>query len=130
MNHPGTNQKFRPYLTLAEMTEVIDSLKSTPNPNGRLIYYFQSFIDKIYVGKVSSTITTRPTMEQSLELEPLPQAKLDLREQRLQAYNKWLASPARCTIQELTRAQMYRYENDLMSEEEETQYELKLERGY
>lgn len=129
MNHPGTNQKFRPYLTLAEMTEVIDSLKSTPNPNGRLIYYFQSFIDKIYVGKVSSTITTRPTMEQSLGLDS-PPMKTDLRALRLQAYNKWKDHPTRCSLVELTRAQMYRYENDLMSAEEETQYELKLERGY
>lgn len=120
--------KYRPYLTSPELTEIISSLKSTGS-NLSLIQYLQSFQDKISVGKIAPQITTKPTLSDKLELSG-NMVSVDLVSSRLAAYNKWLSSPSKCSIQELARARMYRYENDLMSEAEEAEYESVLDKGY
>lgn len=122
-----TKKNYRPCFTVEELTEVTRCI-SVSSTNTKLIGYLRQFLSKIENEQVSAQYTTKPTLVEKLDLEP--SAKIDLVEQRKQAYNKWLVNPTKCSIQEHARAQMYRYENDLMSAEEESSYEQKLERGY
>jgi len=124
-----SKKNYRPYFSQEELTEVTRCV-SVSSTNTRLIGYLRLFLAKIENEQVSVQYTNAPSIEEKLGLEDSPPMKTDLRALRLQAYNKWLSSPASCSILEHTRAQMYRYENDLMSPEEETSYEQKLERGY
>lgn len=39
------------------------------------------------------------------------------------AYKKWSNNPSLCTSQEIADAQLYRYENDMMTPDEENEYE-------
>ena len=122
--------KFRPYLTSQELTLIINCLKQN-GTNPGLVHYLSSFQDKISIGKIAPNLVTKPSIQEKLELGLSPKESTDkLKEQRADAYNKWLTSPHKCSIQELARARMYRYENDLMSTEEETEYESTLDRGY
>jgi hypothetical protein len=124
-----TNTKFRPYLTLGELENCINALKET-NRNPALIRYLSSFQDKVSVGKIAPQLVTKPTISDKLGLSTSHSIGESLAEQRLNAYLKWKESPSKCSIQELARARMYRYENDLMSTEEEAEYELSIDRGY
>ena len=122
-------QKFRPYLTAQELDEIILALKSS-NGNRHLIYSLESFRDKIYLGITKPQITTAPTLAEKLELEPRLSSSAvtkDLATLKLHAYNKWLDNPAKCTIQELDRAMLYRFENDMLTPEEEASYIASME---
>ena len=121
--------KFRPYLTTSELDVVITSLRKT-NSSPILIHYLSGFRDKITVGLVSPNLITKPTLTDRLELSGSPKLAIDLVQSKQQAYEKWLVSSHTCSIQELARAQMYRYENDLMDDEEESDYESKIDKGY
>jgi hypothetical protein len=124
-----SKKNYRPYFSQEELTEVTRCV-SVASTNTRLIGYLRLFLAKIENEQVSVQYTNAPSIEEKLGLEDSPPAKQDLKAQRFQAYNKWLESPAKCSILEHARAQMYRYENDLMSPEEESSYEQKLDRGY
>lgn len=120
--------KFRPYLTTSELDVVIGSLRKT-NSSPILIHYLSGFRDKITVGLVSPNLITKPTLTDRLELSG-SKVTIDLVQSKQQAYEKWLVSSHTCSIQELARAQMYRYENDLMDAQEESEYEAKIDKGY
>lgn len=126
-------QKFRPYLSIPELREIVGALKQVSG-NLILISYLESQIYKASSGlnQAQYTPTPRPTIQTKLGFGESPAASLtvSLGELKTAAYNKWLSSPVSCTIQELARARMYRYENDLMSPEEESDYESALDRGY
>lgn len=117
-------QKFRPYLTPTELELIISSLAQT-NPASPLIKYLKGYQLKIDNGLLSPQITTSPTFAEKLELEPRLTSQAvqkDLATLKLHSYNKWLSDPAKCTIQELDRAMLYRFENDLMTSAEELSY--------
>ena len=120
--------KYRPYFTGPELAEVQRALKLV-SLNVELIRYLETFSLKIASGIQEPNITLKPTISERLGMsDRLP--SLNLSELKLAAYNKWLDSPQKCTPQEIARTLMFRYENDLMSEEEEREYESKIERGY
>jgi hypothetical protein len=119
--------KFRPYLTSQELTLILNCLKQNGSNPG-LVHYLSGFQDKITVGKIAPQLVTKPTISDKLGLST--SLTDNLTEQRHSAYLKWKESPSKCSIQELARARMYRYENDLMSTEEESEYELSIDRGY
>lgn len=121
--------KFRPYLTVSELETIISSLR-TNGENPGLIYYLSGFRDKITVGRMAPQLATKPTLTDKLELSSSSVSVQNLSEQRLRAYTKWITSPNLCSIQELARARMYRYENDMMTPEEESEYESTLDKGY
>lgn len=123
-----SKKNYRPYFTVEELTEVTRCV-ATSSSNTKLIGYLRLFLSKIENEQVSVQYTNAPTLVEKLDLDS-PPMKTDLKALRLSAYNKWLSNPASCSLVEHTRAQMYRYENDLMSPEEESDYEKKLETGY
>jgi hypothetical protein len=124
MNQMNKNQKFRPYFTASELTEVLRCV-SKESQNLQLISYLRIFQAKITNEAVSVQYTTKPSIEDSLELGEPKEPILDFKTQRELAYSKWARNPSSCSMQELARAQMYRYENDLMTAEEEIEYQRK-----
>ncbi len=120
--------KFRPYFTSAELSEIISALKSQPTPARMpLIRYLEGFAIEIERGIRSPNHVPTPNKRQafieSLELEPNTGAVISAEQSNLQAYNKWVDHPTRCTPQQIAKAMEYRYLNNLMSETEEREYE-------
>lgn len=117
----GSAQKFRPYFTAPELQEIISCLKSHPSTRRlQIAQYLEGFLLKINHGIVSVAHTTRPSIEQKLGFAPIP-APHNLTGEA--AYQKWLISPLTATPKEIEEAQNWRYLNDLMSPEEEKEYE-------
>jgi hypothetical protein len=119
------SHKFRPYLTPPELETIINSLKTTCS-NPHLIHYLEGFKGKIDLGITSPNLTLTPKvgMMERLGLnEPdLDSLTLTPIDKRLQAYNKWAKDPAKCSPKEIEFCHIYRFENDLMSPEEEQIY--------
>lgn len=119
--------KYRPYFTLEELEETIRCV-SISSQNLHLLHYLRSFRDKISLGKISPNLSlapARPSLIDSLELsEPKPGTKQSPSNETLRqaAYIKWSINPETCTITELALVQTYRFENDLMSPEEEAEF--------
>jgi hypothetical protein len=121
----SSNQKFRPYFTAAELQEIITCLKSHPTPRRLTIcQYLEGFVLKINHGIVSPAHTNNPSLEQKLGMvdpnQPIPVSHSLTGEA---AYNKWLLSPVSATPKEIAEAMDWRYLNDLMSPDEEAEYE-------
>lgn len=121
-------KKYRPYFSPEELTEIIQSLKSNSG-NLSLIKYLETFALKIDHGILEPNLTLQPTISDKLELNTVS-PKDYLKAKRLDAYNKWTNTPAKCTPHEIALSRMYRYENDLMCSEEEAEYEKHFETGY
>jgi hypothetical protein len=122
------NQKYRPYFTSLELTEIISALKSQPTPSRvALIRYLEGFALKISHGIISSAHTLEPSIAEKLELD---QSHIDavnsLQSKRFNAYKKWRDSPEKCSPPEIELVQVYRYENDLMDPKEESEFELSM----
>jgi hypothetical protein len=117
------SQKYRPYFTLPELGVLISSLEKTGD-SLPLLVYLRNFRDKISVGAVQSQITLAPSMASKLGLDDSPVGTNHQFARKL-AYKKWIENPSRLSVYELESAQAYRYENDLMSPEEEKEYETK-----
>ncbi len=125
MSTESSNQKFRPYFTAAELQEIINCLKSHPTPRRLTIcQYLESFLLKINHGIISPAHTTAPSLEQKLGFpdpnQPIPVSHNLTGEA---AYNKWFLDPKSATPKEIAEAMNWRYLNDLMSPEEEAEYE-------
>ena len=91
-------RKYRPYFTLAELSRIRDVL-STAEPTSALSRYISRYILDIESGFRSANHTSAPSLEHKLGF----------------------AEPEAPTTHEST--QQYRYENDLMSPQEEYEYE-------
>jgi hypothetical protein len=126
MAHSPPKTKYRPYLTPTELDIIIDALK-TVGSNPHLIHYLAGFKGKIELGLnvPNLTLTPRPSVMERLGLDsPMDElAKITIRVlSREDAYTKWTQNPASCTPKEIEQASVYRFENDLMTPEEEIEY--------
>lgn len=129
-------QKFRPYLTMQQIRYFIeladaDQRSETEHLRLKSLRELKLFAAKNDLGLVSPALTTvgRQTVEDKLGLGSNSNdatANLSLTEQREQAYNLWRANPQLCTEYQIKLATLYRYENDLMSPDEEAAYEATL----
>ncbi len=123
----SSNQKFRPYFTAAELQEIITCLKSHPTPRRLTIcQYLESFALKINHGIVSPAHVNNPSLEQKLgfqNLDPSTPIPISHNLTGEAAYNKWFLDPKSATPKEIAEAMNWRYLNDLMSPEEEAEYE-------
>jgi hypothetical protein len=118
-------QKFRPYFTAAELLEIIAALKSAPNPRRlTLCQYLESFLLKINHGIISPAHTLEPSLETKLGF-PDPSTPIPISHSLTgeAAHQKWLVSPVSATPKEIAEAMNWRYLNDLMSPDEEAEYE-------
>jgi hypothetical protein len=114
-------QKYRPYFTAPELSEIIASLKESPTPNRLAISrYLESFNLKITHGVISPSHTLEPSIEQKLGFAPATQtaefSDVDL-------FNIWRCDPTLLKPYEIAKVLDYRYRNNLMTTEEEKAYE-------
>lgn len=119
--------KYRPYLTLPEIEEIIASLSRT-SQNMALLKYLKQYHNKISQEFISPNLTIAPRKDfiHSLELSPstsFSPSPIDYASLKKAAYDKWRINAASCSISELQLSSLYRYENDMMSPEEEKEYE-------
>jgi hypothetical protein len=126
----SNKSKYRPYFTADEMLELISALKESPTPSRmKIIQYLEGFNLKITYGVVNANYITnpKPTIEQQLGFtEEEPEPTLSPNEIRQRAYQKWLKKDSTITVKELNLANEYRYENNLMSAEEQAAFEKTL----
>lgn len=120
-----TITKYRPYFTAEELSEIILCLKSNPTPRRlQLIRYLESFRLKIDHGVINAAHTSAPDISERLGFAELPaQSPAIIGEA---AYQKQLVNPKSCTPHEINAALQHRYTNNLMSAEEEKEYETKV----
>jgi hypothetical protein len=121
---------FRPYLTASELLFIIDELKEPADgiftaQRINLVKKLELYQFKISSAHLSPAYQPAKTMAEKLELDDSP-APRSLSEIRLDAYRKYVSDPSSCSALEISRAQEYRYENDLMTTEEETEYAAKM----
>lgn len=119
-------QKYRPVLTVDHINTIV-SLCSSELQKA----YSQDVLDVLRIFKPLKAKIDTETLSIT-EYMKLPDTELretasyypELRET---AYKKYLLNPEECTLKEIEDANTYRYENDLMSKEEEREYEKYLE---
>lgn len=121
---PG-QQKFRPYFTYSEMLETIAALRGKNSPASLgIANYLETFIFKLRNNLVAPAITNKQSVADALELGDDTGAPRNMDFKRA-AFDKYMDDPRKCSNLELENAQLYRYENDLMTVEEEIEYEQK-----
>lgn len=114
--------KYRPYFRATQVDELIRCLKIS-SPDIELLRYLETFRAKISFDAISKTIQTpRATISDRLELSG-KMVIIDVGPSKQNCYDRWLAFPEHLTLAELEKAHMHRYENDLMTPEEEADFE-------
>lgn len=119
---------FRPSLTASEISLLVAIVKdsaavqNSPEKQGLLIKLLQ-FDFKLQTGAIAPAFTsTRQSLEESLGLgEGNAVSQL---ESRKIAYEKYQKFPELCTPDEISSAKTYAYENDLMTLQEEAEFEM------
>lgn len=116
-------QKFRPYLTVQQLRYIVqlieaDNRSETEALKLRTAKELKLFLIKSDLGALTPAvvIAEKQSMTERLGL-------VDPVSDREEAYNLWSRNPMLCTEQQIKQARLYRYENDLMSPEEEAEYE-------
>ena len=119
-------QKFRPYFSPAELTEIIRCVKAS-STNQSLLAYLEAFAIKIDRGVMSPQLTTNPpqSLESKLGLTgssisalpgPVPPTPAEL-------YTIWKSNPEYLSPPQLSIVHTYRWENGLMDNEESSRFE-------
>lgn len=125
-NLPQSKIKFRPSLTAGQIEHIIHIL-STAGENSPLnqscLKSLRMFSLKAQHGIVSPSHLAlgRESLESSLGFttsEPVTTVEL--------LYKVWQSHPTTLTSAQLQQVQSYRYQNNLMSPEEEQEYDMKL----
>jgi len=122
----NSNTKYRPYFLASSIDEIIRCLK-LGSSDIELIRYLETFRAKISFDAVSKVVATpRFTIEDKLGFGPSPATALSITIDKEHCYNLWCLSPEKLTMKELELAHTYRYENDLMTPEEEADFEKQI----
>lgn len=120
--------KYRPYLTVQQIRYFLglaesDTRSETEALRLRSVRELKLFLTRFDLGALqpASISAPRPTVMDKLGLEVASPAEL-----RESSYELWRMNPELCTSEQLRLAKLYMYENDLMSPEEEAEYEATL----
>ena len=115
--------KYRMTFNAQEIHYLHQLIKSEMRPElqniaGSLDRYFKTFLFKLNLGTVavSHTASQKQSLEDQLGMT-------DPSTRRAAAFGKFKLNPALCTPDEITLAKTYMYENNLMTEEEEREFE-------
>lgn len=117
-----TEQKFRPYFTTAELTELIRCVK-TSSTNQSLLAYLEAFAMKIDRGLLQSQISVQPSIEQRLGLV---QSIISTAPTPIELYQRWKTNPINLTPPQLAIIHQYRWENGFMDDEESARFEASM----
>jgi len=119
MKQSTQKHKYRPYFTPSQLGEIIRCVKIA-SQDSALIRYLEIFSLKIDHGIQAPALNLATPIEDKLELED--SSSENLSDKRAFSFVKWSQNPASCTPLEIELTHLYRFENDLMSPEEETIY--------
>lgn len=112
-------QKFRPYFSPAELTEIIRCVKAS-STNQSLLAYLEAFAIKIKHGIMQPQLTTAPSLESKLgivsTIQPNHPSPAEL-------HTIWQSNPDSLSPPQLSIVHTYRWENGLMSGEESSRFE-------
>lgn len=117
--------KFRPSLTLDEINTIIAALQSTGE--SKLVRKLHTFTLKAQVGITSPSHVTihKQSLEDSLGFGSSPStSSTNIEQTGEQLYEIWKTSPTSLSSAQLAKVHHHRYTNDLMTPEEESNYEL------
>lgn len=120
MTTPSDTQKYRPYFTAAELSEIIRCVK-TSSTNQSLLAYLEAFALKIDRGLLQSQLTLQPSMEQRLGMAP--SSTNSLAPTPTELYQQWKTDPTKLIPVQLAIVHTYRWENGFMSDEESARFE-------
>lgn len=121
-HHSSGEQKFRPYFSAAELTLIIRTLKEAPAPALGLIRYLEGFAIKIERGVISPALHLEESMESKLGLSTSVPPEQSI-ENQATLWESYPESRSKFSPVQLESIQAWRYENNRMSPEEETEYE-------
>lgn len=127
-NLPQSKIKFRPSLTAGQIEHIIHILSTTGENsalNQSCLKSLRMFSLKAQHGIVSPSHLAlgRESLESSLGFTHTKTTTVEL------LYQVWQSHPSTLTPAQLHQVQSYRYQNNLMSPEEEQEYDLKLLSG-
>ncbi len=119
--------KFRPYLTAQQLHYFLDLCKNdnraeTSAIRNSTIKYLKLYIAKYELGGLTPAYNQSATPRTSIA-DRLGLDLSDPAQRKEAAYATWSANPALCSSEEIKLATLYRYENNLMSPEEEEEFE-------
>ena len=115
--------KFRPSLTLDEINTIIAALQSAGE--SKLVRKLHTFTLKAQIGITSPSHVTVPkqSLEDSLGFNSVsPLSNLEQTGEQL--FEIWKTSPTSLSTSQLAKVHHHRYTNDLMTPEEESNYEI------
>lgn len=119
----------RPALTNQDVLDCLSALQEK-KPTASVTKKFILLQYKIENGIASVSYEKKESDAAALEMvAAIPASGNPLKcspEQKLSIYQFWKQSPEQCTVFQLTVSNLYRYENNLMSPEEETIFEKTL----
>jgi len=117
-----TTKKYRPYLSVDELTAILSALKARPASSILpLITYLDGYLTDITRGTRSANMETKASFIETLHAtNDNPKIGED---KALSAFAKWQNFPESVSPAELNIVQEYRYMKDLMTTEEEIDYE-------
>lgn len=115
-------QKFRPYFSPAELQEIIRCLKTAPTTSPSLLRYLESFNLKITHETIQPQYTSKPSLEDRLGVSSSQSSPSSQQPTKEELYEAWKISPTSLLPKQIAIVQQYRYENSLMSPDEETAY--------
>jgi len=117
--------KYRPSLAANEIHYIIslcEADKTQPAMAHELLAKLKLFVAKMKLGIVNPAFSSSSQVHITLEDQL---GFVDPAAKRKAAYEKWKVDPYLCNKQEFAMAETYRYENDLMTPEEEEDYEAR-----
>jgi len=116
-----TLQQIHYFLSLCEN----DNRAETEPIKNKTIRELKLFLVKNDLGAVKPQYipTPKTTVAEKLGLDL---DSPDLETRRAAAHELWMTNPHLCTPEEIKQAEIYRYENDLMSPDEEATFEEKM----
>lgn len=119
-------QKYRPYFTTSELSELIRCVK-TASTNQSLLAYLEAFAIKIDRGILQSQLTLQQPLEQRLGLSP--SSTNTLAPTPTELYQQWKTDPTKLIPSQLAIVHTYRWENGFMSDEESARFEADMLSG-
>lgn len=123
---PQNESKYRPYLTLKQITKILQSLKGNPEPeDSDLISSLEVLVWKANQGLAKPSYTAQPSWQEKMGFAESPSKTISLNE-KINLYVRWKTLHGR-TKGHFTPVQQaiideYRYTNSLMDDAEEQEY--------
>lgn len=117
-------QRYRPSFTLPEITTLLKALSSLPPEEVEsIITKLRLLTFRIELGVTQPAYegVTKQSQEQKLGLDT--QQASTPEERRHSAFLKWQSNPELCSYWESSLAKTYRYDNNMMTQDERSMYE-------